>query len=299
MLKFLSNDFTEPRWRTAALKNGYALLSKRRFEYAAAFFLLGNALKDAVNICIKQLGDFQLAVALARVVEQANDGPILFDVLTNTVLPIALQQGNRWLGSWAFWLLHRRDLAVRILLTPLQNIATAYNIIVTEIKEPHYDDPSLALLFSQLRSKTLQAAKGTSEISGRAEFNFVLQMSRVFCRMGCHALALDLVRSWSFVRPSTASRKPRISKTAAPVPRPLFPLEPALRRRSSIIIDMDVISLPPTRSASPVQDTEKPLVMEPIQEESDLFARKAGLGDLMKSAKQDVKVPEFDINAFF
>jgi RAVE protein 1 C terminal len=55
---------------------------------------------------------------------------------------------------------------------------------ISEIGEPHYDDPSLALLFSQLRSKTLQAAKGTSEISGRAEFNFVLQMSRVFCRMG-------------------------------------------------------------------------------------------------------------------
>ena len=31
MLKFLSNDFTIPRWRTAALKNAYALLSKQRF----------------------------------------------------------------------------------------------------------------------------------------------------------------------------------------------------------------------------------------------------------------------------
>jgi hypothetical protein len=31
MLKFLSNDFTSPRWRTAALKNAYALLSKQRF----------------------------------------------------------------------------------------------------------------------------------------------------------------------------------------------------------------------------------------------------------------------------
>lgn len=172
-----------------------------RTEYAAAFFLLGGALKDAVNVCIKQLGDFQLAVALARVVEQNNEGPILRDILTNSVLPIALQNGNRWLGSWAFWLLHRRDLSVRILLvsreilhstlcynrlvqTPLQDITAAFNIRVDEIGEPHYDDPSLALLFSQLRSKTLQAAKGTSEISGRSEFNFVLQMSRVFCRMG-------------------------------------------------------------------------------------------------------------------
>lgn len=31
MLKFLSNDFTEFRWRTAALKNAYVLLSKQRF----------------------------------------------------------------------------------------------------------------------------------------------------------------------------------------------------------------------------------------------------------------------------
>lgn len=38
MLKFLSNDFTEPRWRTAALKNAYALLSKRRFGKDRLYF---------------------------------------------------------------------------------------------------------------------------------------------------------------------------------------------------------------------------------------------------------------------
>jgi hypothetical protein len=31
MLKFLSNDFSEPRWATAALKNAFALLSKQRY----------------------------------------------------------------------------------------------------------------------------------------------------------------------------------------------------------------------------------------------------------------------------
>lgn len=29
--KFLANNFDDPKWRTAALKNAYALLSKRRF----------------------------------------------------------------------------------------------------------------------------------------------------------------------------------------------------------------------------------------------------------------------------
>jgi len=85
-------------------------------EYAAAFFLLGGSPKDAINICLKQLNDFQLAVALARVVEGSNDGPLLQDVLTRAVLPTAFELGNRYLASWAFWLLHRRDLSVRILV---------------------------------------------------------------------------------------------------------------------------------------------------------------------------------------
>ncbi|KAJ7596877.1 RAVE protein 1 C terminal-domain-containing protein [Mycena floridula] len=308
MLKFLSNDFTEPRWRTAALKNAYALLSKRRFEYAAAFFLLGNSLRDAVNVCLKQLQDFQLAVALARVVEQDNGGPILSEILTKTVIPLAFKDGNRWLGSWAFWLLHRRDLAVRILVTPLQDIAVASETIVEELGEPHYDDPSLALLFSQLRSKTLQAAQGTSEISGKSEFNFVLQIARVFCRMGCHALALDLVRTWSFERPSilipstSSTSNNQVEETP---PSPVVPRRPLLgmqhiRRRSSMVIDMDIPSLPPTRPASPLADSRPAVIKEePESQEGDLFARKAGLGSLMKTAKQDVKIAEFDMNAFF
>ncbi|KAI0068306.1 WD repeat-containing protein [Artomyces pyxidatus] len=302
MLKFLSNDFSQARWRTAALKNAYALLSKRRFEYAAAFFLLGGSLKDAVNVCIRQLDDFQLAVALARLVEGTDDGPILQEILNNTVIPLSFRKGNRWLGSWAFWLLHRRDLAVRILVTPLQDIASSLDVPITDIGSPHYDDPSLALLFSQLKSKTLQTAKGTSEISGRVEFNFVLQIARVFTRMGCHVLALDLVRSWSFDRPSTAM--PDFSQLEAPAGvRRVFPLEPAMRRRSSIMIDMDVSTAPPTRRASPERDASESAVLPPIKEtpkeENDLFARKAGLGSLMKSAKQDVQVPEFDMSSFF
>lgn len=55
--------------------------------------------------------------------EGNNEGPILKDILTNTVLPIAFASGNRWLGSWTFWLLHRRDLAVRILLVRFYSVA--------------------------------------------------------------------------------------------------------------------------------------------------------------------------------
>lgn len=84
-------------------------------EMAAAFFLLGGSLKDAVNVCLKHLNDIQLAVALARVVE-GDDGPMFSDLLKTTVIPTAFKEGNRWLGLWGFWKLNRRDLSVRILV---------------------------------------------------------------------------------------------------------------------------------------------------------------------------------------
>ena len=68
--------------------------------------------------------------------------------------------------------------------SPLKDVANTLTCRINEIGDPNYDDPSLALLFGQLKDKTLQTAKGTSEILGRTEFNFVLQTARVFCRMG-------------------------------------------------------------------------------------------------------------------
>lgn len=113
--RFLANNFDDPKWRTAALKNAYALMSKRRFEYAAAFFLLADHLSDAVNVCLSQLKDLQLAIAVARVYE-GDQGPVLRKLLEEQVLSIAAQEGNRWLASWAFWMLHRRDMSVRALI---------------------------------------------------------------------------------------------------------------------------------------------------------------------------------------
>lgn len=89
MVKLLSNDFEQERWKTAAMKNAFALLGKQRYgnhdlqlpgrllikhwwsvsEYAAAFFLLGDRLSDAVSVCIRNLRDIQLAILLCRVYE--------------------------------------------------------------------------------------------------------------------------------------------------------------------------------------------------------------------------------------
>jgi hypothetical protein len=84
--------------------------------------------------------------------------------------------------------------------------------------------------------------------------------------------------------------------------RRMLALEPAMRRRSSIVIDMDLFTAPPTRRPSPEPEEGRPfvpLMNQTINEEGDLIARKAGLGSLMKTAKEDVRVPEFNIDSFF
>jgi hypothetical protein len=84
-------------------------------EYAAAFFLVADRLQDAVNVCLNQLKDMQLAVAITRVYEGDN-GPVLRKLLEEDVLAVAAEEGNRWLACWAFWMLHRKDMAVRALI---------------------------------------------------------------------------------------------------------------------------------------------------------------------------------------
>ena len=47
---FFKNDFSVERWRLAALKNAFSLLGLQRFHHAAAFFLLGNSVRDAIEV---------------------------------------------------------------------------------------------------------------------------------------------------------------------------------------------------------------------------------------------------------
>ncbi|KAK3098460.1 hypothetical protein FSP39_019692 [Pinctada imbricata] len=66
MMDFFKHDFTQERWRRAALKNAFDLLGKQRFEHAAAFFLLAGSLDDAIEVCMDKLGDMQLALVICR-----------------------------------------------------------------------------------------------------------------------------------------------------------------------------------------------------------------------------------------
>jgi hypothetical protein len=189
--RLLTNNFNEERWKTAALKNAYALMGRRRFEYAAAFFLLADHLQDAVTVLHNQLGDTQLAIAVARVYG-GDDSPILLDFLQDKILPQAAREGNRWLATWTFWMLNRRDNAVRCLVTPLSTLLSPPETPNFKSKSYLVDDPALVVLYKQLREKSLQTLRGATMVGMREEWDFVLHTARLYERMGCDLLALDL-----------------------------------------------------------------------------------------------------------
>ena len=83
--------------------------------------MLADHLKDAVSVLANRLGDLQLAITVARVYE-GDDGPVLKEFLTDKVLPQATVDGNRWMATWALWMLGRRDRAVRALIVGSYNL---------------------------------------------------------------------------------------------------------------------------------------------------------------------------------
>ncbi|PIA17392.1 hypothetical protein COEREDRAFT_7358, partial [Coemansia reversa NRRL 1564] len=107
--------------KTAAAKNAYVLLSRQRYLDAATFFMLSGKLADAATICITQLHDIQLAIAICRC-REGDAGPVLKDILWRHVLPDALKRQDRWLASLAFGLVHRYDLILQALTDDLAKL---------------------------------------------------------------------------------------------------------------------------------------------------------------------------------
>jgi RAVE protein 1 C terminal len=249
-VRLLANNFNEARWKTAALKNAYALLGKHRFEYAAAFFLLSGSLRDAVNVCVHQLSDIQLGVTIARVYE-GDDGPVLQELIEERILPLAAETGNRWMATWAFWMLKKRDRAVRALISPIHTLldsspsspGLAEHSVPLQAKSYLSNDPALVVLYHQLREKTISTLRGATMIKPREEWDFILRNARLYSRMGCDLLAVDLVRNWEFLRAAPTPVK-RLSMTSSRVSDP----RQLLRRRSSLVVD-DMLQLTSPRSA--------------------------------------------------
>lgn len=197
LFTFLSKDFTTPRWRTAALKNAYSLLSKQQFELAAAFFLLGEELSSALKVCARQLRDLQLALIVCRLCPDAPEA--LRDTVREELLPEANECGDAWLPCVAHLLLGDPGLALAALGTAKCDSAA----------------PQAITSACGLRSSLFEpcSAAFCVHISSNPRFHLaakplppplLLRCAHALDQRGCLILAIEALRGGRFDKPSAS-----------------------------------------------------------------------------------------------
>ncbi|XP_041105290.1 dmX-like protein 1 isoform X1 [Polyodon spathula] len=126
MTPFFNNNFSEDRWRKAALKNAFALLGKQRFEHSAAFFLLAGSLNDAVEVCLEKMNDIQLALVISRLYESEFEVSSTYkNILQKRILgydshertfTLSQMHQDPFFRSMAYWILEDYSKALDTLL---------------------------------------------------------------------------------------------------------------------------------------------------------------------------------------
>ncbi|CEP62257.1 Rav1p LALA0_S05e01398g [Lachancea lanzarotensis] len=214
MLKFLNNDFKEERWRKAALKNAFVLLSKHRFLDAACFFLLSDSLKDASNVIMKQMDDMALAVAVCRVYE-GEHGPVLSKLLVDTALPQAIKNSDRWMTSYIYKTLKKPALALKALVMAPIDLGDNKSLVHQEdliSRSFLAEDPALLMLFAQIRGENDFYLAASMEIQDSLEYATVQRVAAIYSRMGCDYLALSLLFNWRFPHQLKKEHKKKIRR---------------------------------------------------------------------------------------
>ncbi|KAG7489192.1 dmX 1 isoform X1 [Solea senegalensis] len=216
MTDFFHNNFSEDRWRKAALKNAFSLLGKQRFLHSAAFFLLAGSLKDAVEVCLEKLHDLQLALVISRLYEsEFETGSTYKKILQRHILGQDKQiqaHQDSFLRSMAYWVLEDYSKALDTLLehgtnrnssgTPESKCEAGSSFVSTS-------NPEVFNFYIYLRTHPLllrrhfcssDNAKVSLTAEGRRADSISLEERRLFftaayahLQAGCPMLALEIL----------------------------------------------------------------------------------------------------------
>ncbi|CCG82289.1 Putative uncharacterized protein [Taphrina deformans PYCC 5710] len=180
--KILANDFEQSKWITTANKNAYALVGRRRFEYAAAWFLLAGSLKDAIQVCIRNVADLDLAFAIARIWEDDHRGVVTTSILDKNYQDLARCSGSRVLACWASEFAGKFHESMQI---------------ATKTFGPNTrDTPALISVYEDLRRRTGPSA------NEREIVKYVIGLLEL---RGCHRISRYIARTWEYQAPTYGS----------------------------------------------------------------------------------------------
>lgn len=95
MHTFLQRNFTEPKHQSAAVKNAYVLIDKKRYFHALAFFIYGQKLDEAISLCLNKLKDINLAFLICNLHDDT--------VNRNKLIELLINEGDVWAKHIAFF----------------------------------------------------------------------------------------------------------------------------------------------------------------------------------------------------
>ncbi|XP_018412810.1 PREDICTED: dmX-like protein 1 [Nanorana parkeri] len=230
MTQFFGNNFSEERWRKAALKNAFALLGKQRFEHSAAFFLLAGSLKDAVEVCLEKLHDLQLALVISRLYESEFEKSSTYkSILQKMVLGVeshgresslSNMHSDPFVRSMAYWILEDYRHALDTLLKQLVRDEYDYSWSLSSSCDPSVFNfynflrthPMLLRRnLGSLESSTkicLSVENGLADKINLSERRLFFTTAHAHLKAGCPMLALEVL-----------SKMPKVVKKSKPLPR--------------------------------------------------------------------------------
>ena len=177
---FFMNDFTKDRWKSAALKNGYALMKQHKYELAAAFLLIGGKVFEAARICEKNLGDIQLALFIIRIVESSQtltSTKYLKPWIENQLLDYSKENKDLFIQCMAYKLLEKeseiipciRNAFINVHLQKDRNNSTARGERWLQMSNGL--DPTLALVYQHMKEVAIAMEKEKKSSSSTSFFD--------------------------------------------------------------------------------------------------------------------------------
>ncbi|KAJ9080896.1 regulator of (H+)-ATPase in vacuolar membrane [Entomophthora muscae] len=202
MVKFLSNDFSLERWKTAAQKNAFKLIGKQRYEYAAAFFILGGQLKDAVSLCIRYLKDMELALLICRCSEGIY-GEVAQNLIKSHLLPDAISRGDRPTISMMLWWISEKSLSISSLSCSLEWLCQQLSPRI----DYNSQSPATVSLPVYLRFKhiPINLRQDTAPQNVEDEGNIFLRTATSYETQGLTTLALYALKKWDIALEDNAA----------------------------------------------------------------------------------------------
>ncbi|KAF6351127.1 Dmx like 2 [Rhinolophus ferrumequinum] len=226
MTTFFSHNFTEDRWRKAALKNAFSLLGKQRFEQSAAFFLLAGSLKDAIEVCLEKMEDIQLAMVIARLYEsEFETSSTYISILNQKILGYQKDDSgfdckklhpDPFLRSLAYWVMKDYIQALDTLLEQTPKEDDDHQVIIKSCNPVVFSFYNYLRTHPLLIRRNLASPEGTLATVGlKTEKNFVDKINLIerklffttanaHFKVGCPVLALEVL-----------SKIPKVTKISA------------------------------------------------------------------------------------